>query len=172
MSRRLKADVRDWLRAEETGSDELAERWLARVLTDLGRNRPRAGFADRVLVRAGRLSPASQAWRSWWTRAGIAACLVAAGLAVATLPTWLLVADPLARAFGAPVTAAVWHLITRWTVAAFALWALVVDIGSATRVWLGTPAGAGLLAVNLAIACGSLMGLRQLLKAPEELEPW
>jgi len=172
MSRRLADDVREWLRAEETGSDELAERAFSRVLGDMGRRRPSLGFADRVLMRAGRLSPASLAWRSWWTRAGIGACLVAAGLAVATLPTWLLLAGPVARAFGAPVTEAVWHAITRWTVAAFASWALIVDVASATRVWLATPAGVGLLAVNLIIACGSLVGLRQLLKAPEELNSW
>jgi hypothetical protein len=94
---------------------------------------------------------------------------VAAGLAVATLPTWLLVADPLARAFGAPVTSVVWHALTRCTIAAFASWSLLADVGSAARVWLATPAGVGLLAVNSLIACASLIGLRQLLKAPEEL---
>ena len=172
MSRRLEEDVRGWLRAEGLGSDEFAERALVRVLGDLGRRRPSAGFADRVLASAGRLSPASLAWRSWWIRAGIAACLVAAGLAVATLPTWLLVADPVARVFGVPVTSAVWHLITRWTVAAFASWALIADVASAMRVWLATPAGVGLLAVSFVTACGSLMGLRQLLKAPEELNSW
>ncbi len=169
MSRRLEDDVRQWLGAEEQGADEPAERALARVLADLGRRRPSPAFSDRVLLRAGRLSPAWFAWRSAWTRGAVAACLVAAGLAVAMLPTWLIVADPLAHAFGVPLTAAVWHWMSRWSVAAFAAWALIVDVASAIRIGLATPTGVVLLTGSMLLAGASLFGLKQLLTAPEEL---
>ncbi len=172
MSRRLEDNVREWLRAEGTGPDELAEEALARALADLGRRRPGAGFADRALMRAGRLSPAWFAWRSWWSRAAVAGCLLVAGLAVASLPTWLLIAGPLARALGAPFTAVVWHWMTEWAVAAFASWGVIADVTTAVCVWLATPSGIALLAVNVLLACGSLIGLKRLLKAPEELISW
>jgi hypothetical protein len=172
MNKRLEQDVREWLRAEHTGSDELAERALARALAELGRCAPGAGFADRVLLSAGRLTPASRAWRSWWARGAVAACLLAAGLATAMLPAWLLVADPVARAFGSPLVSGVWHWMCRWMIAGFTSWTVIEDVGSALRASLVTPAAIVLIAANVLLAAASLLGLKRLLKAPEELIPW
>ncbi len=172
MKGRLEQDVREWLSAERAGSDELAERALGRVLARLGRRAPGAGFADRVLLSAGRLTPASRAWRSWWARAGVAACLLGAGLAAAVLPVWLLVADPVARALGSPLVSGVWHWMGRWMIAAFKSWAVIQDVASALRASLVTPAAIALIGANILLAAASLVGLKRLLRAPEELIPW
>jgi len=171
MNRRLEEDVREWLRAEQEGLDELAERALTRALGELGRRVPRPGLTDRILLRTGRLS-ASRAWRSWWVRGAVAACLLSAGLAAATLPVWLLVADPVARAFGSPFASVAGHWTGRWVSAAFASWAVIEDVASALRVSLATPTALVLLSANVLLAVASLFGLRRLLKAPEELMPW
>ena len=171
MNRRLDEDVREWLKAEREGLDELAEHALTRALGGLGRRAPRPGFADRVLVRAGCLS-APAGWTSWWVRGAVAAAILSAGLAVATLPVWLLVADPIARAFGSPLVSMTAHWTGRVVAAAFASWAVIEDVASALQASFATPTVLALLLANALLAGGSLFGLRRLLKAPEELMPW
>ncbi len=172
MNRRLDYEVRRWLNAEREGSEELADRALGRAFAELGRRAPRAGFADRVLLRAGRVTPALPAWRRWWLRASVAACLVAAGLAVATLPAWWPIAGAVSHALGPPLVAAISHWSGRWMNAGPACWTVIQDIAAAARASLATPAAILLLSGNLLLAGASLFGLKRLLKAPEELMPW
>ncbi len=172
MNRRLEHEIRDWLKAQQDGPDELAEQALVRALGQIGRRRPTAGFADRVLLRAGRLAPATAAWRWWWLRAAVAACLVAAGLAVALLPAWLPAARPVAHAFGSPFVTSLSHWAGTWLSAGLAFWAVMGDIGSAVRASLATPTAVLVLSANVLLAAASLLGLKRLLKAPEEFMPW
>jgi hypothetical protein len=172
MSRQLEEQVRTWLRAEQSGQDDVAERALARALKELGRRAPRAGFADRVMLRAGRLSAAPRAWRSWWVRAAVSACLLSAGLAAATLPVWLLAANPITRAVGSPLVAAAWHWVSRSLSASLASFAVIADVTAALQASLATSTAIGLLSATVLLASASLFGLRRLLSAPEESMPW
>lgn len=171
MNRRLEHDIREWLNAQGGGSDELAERALMRAFAQLGRRTPPARFADRVLLRAGRRVPVPAALR-WWLRGVVAACLVAAGLAVALLPAWLSLVRPVAHAFGSPFVSVLSHWAGKWMAATIAFWAVVEDVASAVRTSLATPTGILLLATNVLLAAAILFGLKRLLNAPEELTPW
>lgn len=169
MSTHLDRDVREWLGAEEDGLEDVAERALTRALAGLDRRAPAAHFADRVLARAGRLAPASRAWRSWWLRFPVAASLLTAGFAAAALPAALLVIIPVARAFGWPALAASWHWTARWTTVAFRSWSIVADVAAALGASLSAPAAVAVLSANVLLAAASLLGLKRLLRSPEEL---
>lgn len=172
MRRRLQNDIRDWLTAERDRSDDLAEQALRRAFTELGRRAPVAGFADRALLRASRFAPASRAWRPWWLRLSIAACLVAAGLVIALLPAWWPTAGAVARALGSPVVSACSYWSGHWINAGFAFWAVIQDLAAAARASLVTPAALLVLSANVLLAATSLFGLKRLLKPSEELMPW
>lgn len=172
MNRRLGHQIRDWLDAEGKGSDELAERALARALAEIGRRGPGAGFADRVLLRAGRLAPALPPWRWRWLRGALAASLLGAGLALAVLPAVWLVIPALLHAVGSPLVSTLLHSIARWISAAFAAAAIIADVGSALQTVLVTPTALVLLTANILLALASLMGLRRLLRPSQEYLPW
>ncbi len=170
MKIRVEDEVRQWLGAEEDGLDEVAEQALRRALASLERA-PRPGFADRVLLRAGRLEPVAGVWRSWWVRFPVAACLLIAGIAAAVLPVALLIVIPLARAFGWPSVVACWHWAARSTTVAFRYWTILAGVMEAIGASLATPEAVAILSANVLLAAASLFGLKRLLKAPEELMP-
>ncbi len=173
MKIRLEDEVRQWLGAEEDGLDSAADRALARALASLERRGPTRGFADRVLLSAGRMAPVAGVWRSWWLRFPVAACLLTAGVTAGVLlPVILLVVVPLGRAMGGTLLVACWHAVARWTTTAFASWAVVADVFEALGASLATPAAIAVLSANVLLAAASLFGLKRLLKPSEELIPW
>ena len=172
MNRRLEREIRDWLRAEHDGEDRRAERALRRAFGRLGRRAPGAAFADRVLLRAGRLVPATVPWRWQWVRGAVAACLVGSGLALAAVPLLWLVVPPLARAVGSPFISTLAHSAARWTAAWMKVGVVVADIGTALQAVFITRTAMVVLAANVLLALASLVGLKRLLKAPEEFTPW
>jgi hypothetical protein len=172
MNRRLEHEIRDWLRAERDGPDDLAERALTRVFAQLGRRAPGAAFADRVLLSAGHLVPPVVPWRWRWVRGAVAACLVGSGLALAALPLFWLVLPPLVHAVGSPFMSTLSHSAARWMAAWMRLCAVFADVGTALQSVLVTPTAVALLTANVLLALASLIGLKRLLKAPEEFTPW
>lgn len=87
----LQDAVSRWLREEGAGRDLDAETALATVFSALPALVPPAGFADRVLARAGIAAPlpapfAAPAWLVRLGRALAAASLILAGLAALLLP--------------------------------------------------------------------------------------
>ncbi len=173
MKMRLEDEVRRWLGAEEDGLDGVADRALARALAGLEHRGPTPGFADRVLSRTGRLAPVAGVWRSWWLRFPVAASLLTAGLTAAVLlPAGVVVVGFLGRTFAGSLLAASWHAMARWTTIAFRWWGVVADVVEALGASLATPAAIAILSANVLLAAASLLGLKRLLKPPEELMPW
>jgi hypothetical protein len=161
--------IRDWLEAEDSGAGDRAEAALTGALAGLGRRGPHEGFAERVLLAAAIREPARSPWWAVVVRVALAACLLAAGLALANLPVWIAAGLAVARALGLSVVVPVLDWLGRAMAAALASWALVENVASALRATLANSAVVMLLAANLLVAAASLIGLKRLLKTSEEL---
>ena len=172
MSRRLRKDVGEWLDAERHGAHDLAEQALRRAFAELGRRVPATGFADRVLVRAGRFAPVPLPWPPWWLRVSVAGSLVAAALVIALLPAWWPVASAVGSALRSPLVTACSYWGSQLVNAGFAFWDLLQEVAIALQASLMTPTVLVVLAANVLLAVSSLFGLNRLLKSPEELMPW
>jgi anti-sigma factor RsiW len=85
MSRRLDKAVSRWLQDEHRDAAEAADVSLRRVFRALPAPPLPAGFADRVMLRAGLAPPPSAATPLGWRIALVGALILAAG-AVATVP--------------------------------------------------------------------------------------
>lgn len=154
--------LRRWLAAEQDGRDGDAETALLALFEALPPLAPPAGFADRVLARAG-LAPIPALVRRnlfvpVWLRALVTLALLGTGLA---LP-WL---SGVLRSL-ASVGSALWSLgdlvrlgtgaliaLSQWLVAALAFWDWLLGIGRALAAPFATPAMAlfmiGCLLVSL-----------------------
>ena len=172
MSSSLDDAIGEWLDAEGAGDGDRAEAALARSLAAVGRRGPGRGFADRTLLAAGLLEPASPAWWPVTVRMALAACLLVAGLALVNLPVLVYAWVPVVRAAGLATLVPALHGLARAMAAAFASWTFVEEIASALRASLGNPTVVLVLAANLSVAAASLVGLKRLLKTPEEMLPW
>ncbi len=170
MTRRLERDIDDWLTAEESGSDEQADRALLRALSAIPRREPGPAFVDRVLCAIGAARGVAPIWRSAWLRVAVLGGLVATGLAVGLLPA--LVSFGAVTHLAAGGVFGAWHLIGRWLAASFLSWDIVQDVGFALRRSLLTPVAIAVLLANVFVAAASLFGLRRLLGAREELVQW
>jgi hypothetical protein len=148
-----------WLAAEQNGEDEAAEMELLALFEALPPLAPPAGFADRVLARAGmpeRTAPAVARWNPFaarWLQVAVALCLVVTG---ATLPWLTEILQSLASTTSLVLgpgdlvrlgTGAL-NAVTRGLVAAFALWDWFLEIGRTLTEPLVTP----VIAVGM-IAC-------------------
>lgn len=91
MRRRHQDEMHDrlhrWLAAEGGGDDAAAEAALAAVFQRLPAPAPRAGFAQRVLVAAGKASPVAAA-PPRAVRWAVAAMLAVVGSVLVLLPIW------------------------------------------------------------------------------------
>jgi hypothetical protein len=130
-----------WLAAERHDRPEEADAALLELFESLPLIAPPAGFADRVLVRAGIRSAARRDPFAWWgARLAVALCLVALGLGALWLPPVLRVLAGF-WSFGGLVQAGVRTLVdaSQWLAAALRVWDLLLTIGGALTHPLTTP---------------------------------
>lgn len=140
-----------WLAAERDdrpGADAEAEAALFELFEALPLIAPPAGFADRVLLRAGLQAAAKRdLFASLWARLLVALCLVSLGLGVLWVPPVLAL---LARlwSFGGVVQGGVRALNdgARWLASALRFWDLLLEVSRAITQALTVPqVTAGLL---------------------------
>jgi hypothetical protein len=131
-----------WLAAERHDQAETAEAALFELFEALPQVAPPAGFADRVLVRAGLRTAAARADLFAWRplRIVLALCLVATGLGALWLPPVL---SALAGfwSFGGLVRGAVWATTgaVHGLASLLRLWDVMVPIGRAFAQPLSAP---------------------------------
>ena len=142
-----------WLAAESGDRPEEAEAALFELFEALPLIAPPAGFADRVLARAGLQAARGGLFASRAARLVLAACLVATGLGVLWLPPILRV---LARlwSFGDLVRGGVQALVdaTQWLASVLRLWDMLLTFGRALTQPLTLPQVTAALVVCLLIS--------------------
>ena len=139
-----------WLAAERGDRPEEAEAALAELFGALPLIAPPAGFADRVLVRAGIQAARGGVFASRVVRLVLAACLVAMGLGVLWLPPtlrWLAGRWSLSDLVQGGVQALIDG--TQWLASALRLWDLLLTIGRALTQPLTLPQVTAILMVCL-----------------------
>ncbi|HEY0510800.1 MAG TPA: hypothetical protein VGH73_02775 [Thermoanaerobaculia bacterium] len=152
-----------WLAAERDDRAEESEAALLELLEALPAIAPPAGFADRVLVRAGLAAPARQdlfAWRP--LRIVLALCLVAAGLGALWLPPVLLWLPRVLAGFwslSGLVRGSLRTLIdaSGWLASALRMWDLLLTIDHALAQPLAVPQ---VMAILLGCLLASSLALR------------
>ena len=151
-----------WLTAEQGDRADEAEAALAALFTALPPLQPPAGFADRVMLRAG-LAPRSF-FASLWVRGGLTLCLLAIGASVLWLPQMLralaglLSVGSLVRLWTGSLVAA-----CRWLGSALGLWDFLLTVGRALAAPLETPAVALALVSCLLVSMLAFRFLRGLI---------
>jgi len=155
-----------WLAAEQGDRADEAEAALAALFTALPPLQPPAGFADRVMLRAGMVAvPARRSlFASLWVRGGLTLCLLAMGVSVLWLPQTL-------RAFAGLLSVGslvrIWtgSLVTacRWLGSALGLWDFLLTVGRALATPLETPAVALALVSCLLVSTLAFRFLRGLI---------
>jgi len=92
VNRKLNRAVRQWLQLEFGERPESAEKALRDVFSRLPSEPVPAGFADRVLIRAGLESPvnAEHSWAAFWgLRAAVSLCLLLVALFLLVIPSYV-----------------------------------------------------------------------------------
>jgi hypothetical protein len=162
-----------WLDAERADRAEDAEAALAALFSSLPPLQPPAGFADRVLLRAGLAAAPAMAmasrtrrspFASLWMRGLLTACLLAIGVSALWLPQAL-------RALAGLVSMAdlvrIWTgsvvVVCRWMGSAVGLWDFLLTVGRALATPLETPAVALALASCLLVSMVAFRFLRDLI---------
>lgn len=163
MKPRIDEELESWLAAEEADDAERAEAALAALFTALPLGAPPAGFAGRVMARAGLASRRLPLGRLW---ARVTACLALAGAG-----TFALVAPQLVRGLAATVEpAALLAAGPRLLAAATATLARVLelavkllDVARAVAAPFASPAVAVAALAALAVAAVALRLLHDLI---------
>jgi hypothetical protein len=131
-----------WLAAERNDQAEEAEAALFALFEALPQAAPPAGFADRVLVRAGLQRAAARADLFAWRplRIVLALCLVASGLGVLWLPPVLGALAGL-WSFNGLMRSGAWVMAeaARGLASVLRLWDLLLPIGRALAQPLSVP---------------------------------
>jgi hypothetical protein len=170
ISRRIQQRrVMRWLEAERAGRVDEADQDFRLALRSLPRLTPASGFAGRVLLAAGVVQAVPGLFSRWWFRSALVASLVLASAAVLTLPVGsLLVATPsyLASAVSLFTGALLWA--GDWMRHGLAISTVAAQIAVALQLALRTPPALAALFTSVALAVGSLYGLRRLLVTREE----
>ena len=162
-------DILDqWLRAEQADRADEAEAALAALFAALPPLEPPAGFADRVLLRAGLMPAAEPApwslWTSFWVRCLLALPLLAIGVSALWLPptvralAGLLSVSDLVRWWTATLVGA-----CRWLGSFAGLWDFFLTVGRALVTPLETPAVALAMASCLLVSMVAFRFLRDLI---------
>lgn len=160
-----------WLDAERDDRAEDAEAALLELFAAVPRLAPPAGFADRVLLRAGLVAPAvaAPAWSSRlfaarWVRALLALCPLAIGVSMFWLPQLLRalgglwgLGDLVQIGTGSVVEGA------RWLGSLFNFWELFLTIARALATPLATTPGLGVVVVCLLVSLVAFRFLRDLI---------
>ena len=165
MDRNLNQTVREWLRLERHGAEPEAETALSSVFAGLPAISIPAGFADRILVRAG-LSPTAAPPTPvlWILRFSICLSLLLTALFLTVLPSYL------------PAIMGIVHLgrLTEVAVSSFVgvvqqlgvglvVWRAVSAAGSILTSILSTPSFLASLALGLMMSFGALRILHELI---------
>jgi hypothetical protein len=139
-----------WLAAERGDRPEEADAALAELFEALPPIAPPAGFADRVLARAGIQAVSGDLFASRGVRLVLTACLVATGLGTLWLPPTLRALAGL-WSLSDLVQGGVQALIggTQWLASALRLWDLLLTIGRALTQPLTLPQVTAILMVCL-----------------------
>jgi len=166
-------DILDrWLNAEHQDRAEEAEAALHALFATLPPMRPPAGFADRVLLRAG-LAPvpaARSVFTSLWLRASLVLCFLAISASLLWLPrtvhavAGLLSLGDLVRVMTGSVIEA-----CRWLGSAAGLWELFLTVGRALAAPLETPAVAYAMVLCLLVSMVAFRFLRNLIARDRSL---
>lgn len=149
-----------WLQAERDDrpeADAEADAALFELFEALPLMAPPAGFADRVLLRAGLRATVRQGFfASWIARLAVALCLVSLGLGFLWLPPLLRFLASL-WSFGDLVQGGVRALsdATQWLASALRIWDVLFGIGRALAQALTVPqvtAGLGVCLILSSLA--------------------
>jgi hypothetical protein len=166
-------DILDrWLTAENDGRADEAEAALAALFAGLPPMAPPAGFADRVMLRAGMAAQAVPAaararrsvFASPWVRGWLTLCLLAVGVSMLWLPPvlravmGLLSVANLVRLWTGTLVVA-----CRWLGSALGLWDFLLSVGRALAIPLETPAVALALVSCLLVSTIAFRFLRGLI---------
>jgi hypothetical protein len=151
-----------WLAAERDGLDGEAEAALLEMFEALPLAAPAAGFADRVLVRAGLQTAAPAdlfAWRP--LRVGVGLALAATGFGVLWLPPVLRFLAGL-WSFGGAVQGGIRVLTdaSQWLATALRFWDLLVTIVHALAQPLAVPQVMAVLLLALLASSAAFRFLR------------
>jgi hypothetical protein len=153
-----------WLAAERDDRGEEAEAALFELLAALPSIAPPAGFADRVLARAGVQAARRDPFASRWVRLTVALSLLATGVGVLSLPSTLEVLRVLAGiwSLGELVQGGVQALAaaSQWLAAALQLWDLLLTVGRALIQPLRLPQTTAMLTLCLLVASLAFRFLR------------
>ena len=159
-----------WLSAERADHTDEAEAALMALLATLPPLHPSAGFADRVMLRAG-LAPASVAatagrslLASFWVRGLLTLCLLAIGVSALWLPqtlrafAGLVSVGDLVRLWTGSVVGA-----CRWLGSALGVWEFLLTVGRALATPLETPTMALAMVSCLLVSMVAFRFLRNLI---------
>lgn len=159
-----------WLDAERDGRTEDAEAALLELFAAVPRLAPPAGFADRVLLRAGLAAPAAPApgwshlFASRWVRALLVLCPLAIGVSMFWLPQLLQVLGGL-WGLGDLVQMGTDSVVegARWLGSLLGFWELFLTIARALATPLATTPGLGVVVVCLLVSLVAFRFLRDLI---------
>jgi hypothetical protein len=155
-----------WLAAERDDRSDEAEAALHALLATLPPVGPPAGFADRVLLRAGLAAvPAPRSlFASLWMRALLVCCFAALGISVLWLPQTVhafaglvSLSDLVRVATGSVIEAC------RWLGSFLGVWELLLTVGRALGAPLRTPAVAYAMVLCLLVSTVAFRFLRHLI---------
>lgn len=163
--------LRRWLAAEEDGRDGDAETALAALFEALPPLAPPAGFADRVLARAGLAVPVPERRSLFalrWVRALAMLPLLVIGLALPWLPEILRSLASIAGVLWSPgdlfrLGTGALIAVSQGLVSALALWDWLLRIGRLVAEPFATPAIALVMAVCLLVSLVAFHFLRNLI---------
>lgn len=138
-----------WLAAEHEGQDDAAEAELFALFEALPPLAPPAGFADRVLARAGLASPEPVAsrWNPFaarWLQVAVSLCLLITGASLPWLTEMLRSLAGVVSLFWGPgdvvrLGTGTLGVLSQGLVAAFAFWDWFLDIGRTLAEPLAAP---------------------------------
>lgn len=140
MIRRLNRAVRQWLQTEQSSPSEMAERALERVFSRLPPEPVPAGFADRVMARAGFAvaAPPRHSWAAvWGLRAIVSLCFVLVALFLLVIPSYL------------PALLGIFNLSRATEMGVSGLVGLFHQLGSGLIVWRALSAAGAILSSTL-----------------------
>lgn len=161
--------LRRWLAAEEDGREGDAETALAALFEALPPLAPPAGFADRVLARAGLAAPVpARRFAARWLRVAAMLPLLIIGLALPWLPEMLRALASIANVLWSPgdlvrLGTGALVAVSQGLVAAFAFWDWLLRIGRLLASPFATPAIALVMIGCLLVSLVAFHFLRNLI---------
>lgn len=141
MTWKLHHTVRQWLRWENADDPRRAERALREVFASLPPESVPAGFADRLMLRAGMVPasvPAAPSWMAFWgLRAVVSLCLVLVTLFLLVIPSYL------------PSLLGILNPNRATEIGVGALMSISHQLGSGLVIWRALSAAGSILSSNL-----------------------